>query len=229
MPFQLRLHALNCERGDVSDMIDERAERITAAIGAPYPTPGETRRQMSDEPPGVRIDTAHANLLFGLVCAHKPARVLEFGFGGGRSAQAILDALEANGNDAQYLLVDNWADWCGVMPVEAFRFVTQHHRQGFQIMDIDEWTFVAQCDEQFDFIMSDADHFNTHRWFEDVYDRLLAPGGILVYHDCRNFPGIASITLACERERLRHVVFDKSSKSGEACERGLLVIFKPLE
>jgi len=182
---------------------------------------------MSVEPPGVRIDEAHADLLYGLVRAHKPQRVLEFGFGGGRSAEAILKALAGNGNEACYILVDNWSDWGGAIPDEARCFLARY--PAAQVVVAPEERFVSRCREQFDFIMSDADHFHTQRWFGDVYDRLLAPGGVLVYHDCRAFPGIALIVDACERERFRYVVFDRCSADGEACHRGLLCIFKPLE
>lgn len=177
---------------------------------------------MSVANPGVSIDEAHAALVYGLVRAHKPRRILEFGFGGGASANAIMAACRANEIDACYTLVDNWIDWGGVRPANT-------NRDGIEFVCADEWTFVKNCDDQFDFIMSDADHIHTHRWFEDVYDALLAPGGVLIYHDCCNFPGIAEIVTACERERLRHVVFDKCSVDGEACQRGILVIFKPVE
>ena len=181
---------------------------------------------MTDNP-GVRIDEAHAHLLFGFVCAHKPSSVLEFGFGGGRSAEAILKAMAWNGNAACYTLVDNFCDWGGAMPEEARTFFLRHAEAHLVVCS--ERLFVAECRAQFDFIMSDADHTSTQLWFDDVYERLLAPGGILVYHDVRSFPNIGEIETACQKRNIPHVVFDKNSRREEACQRGLLVIFKPQE
>ncbi len=178
--------------------------------------------------PGVRIDLAHADLLYGLVRAHKPRSVLEFGFGGGRSAQAILNGCAANQLTPRYVLVDNWADWGGVMPDEARAFAHKH-------IDAVEWSFqserafVAECREQFDFIMSDADHANAQRWHQRVFDCLLAPGGILCYHDVRAYANLAEIETQCQNANLHHVVFDRCSVDGEGCGRGLLVVFKGLE
>lgn len=176
--------------------------------------------------PGVSIDTAHASLIYGLVCSQKPTSILEFGFGGGRSADAILRACEFNGNKPRYDLVDNWKDWDGTVPdtVIAFR-----ENADIAIITADEGEFVRDCEFQYEFIMSDADHANAEKWFNRTYIDLLAPGGILVYHDVRNFPNLAEIVTTCKASRLRHVVFDRCSRVGEACQRGLLVIFKTSE
>ncbi len=171
----------------------------------------------------VAIDTAHAHLLHGLVCARKPARVLEFGFGAGASAEAILRGLAFNQIDPEYTVVDNFCDWGGVMPAEAARFAGR-----VRFVEMSEQEFVGHCLQQYDFIMSDADHQHTHEWFGAVYDSLLAPGGVVVYHDVCNedYPGLCGLPGECRRRGLSHVVFARSSVSGERCERGLLVIFK---
>lgn len=180
---------------------------------------------MTDNP-GPRIDIAHAKLIEGLVCAHKPTNVLEFGFGGGRSAEAILRGLEFNGTPFRYLLVDNWADWGGQIPQEADTFAHQHPE--VQVVTEDEGRFATQPAGHYDFIMSDADHVHTHEWFRRVYNDILNPGGVLIYHDVRgdSFPGLQSIVEQCVQQKVRHVVFDKNSRDGEQCDRGLLVIFK---
>ncbi len=76
--------------------------------------------------------------------------------------------------------------------------------------------------------MSDADHPNTHHWFEFVYANLLNDDGIIVYHDADpiNYPNIYGIYEKCVRKRISHHLFAKSSREDERCERGLLVIYK---
>ena len=179
---------------------------------------------MNEDTPGCRIDIAHAKLVEGLVCAHKPARVLEFGFGGGRSAEAILRGLEFNQEAFDYTLVDSWADWQGSQPMEAAEFLYAHPE--VKLVEMAEREFVHETVEQFDFIMSDADHWHTHEWFERVYADLLAPGGVLIYHDVTQFPGLIEIAEKCRERNLRHVVFEKNTRVGECCQRGLLCIFK---
>lgn len=179
--------------------------------------------------PGVKVDEAHCALLAGLVRAHKPENILEFGFGGGGSLQAISDAASDNGKCVEYILVDNWKDFDGIAPPDASKWADILT----EIIVMDEGEFVAASiangDNGFDFIMSDADHANTQKYFAEVYDRLLNPGGILCYHDVCNYPNIWEIVEECRRRGLSHVVFNKNSQPWEACFRGLLVIFKNAE
>lgn len=135
--------------------------------------------------PGVSIDEAHAALLQGIVRAQKPTSVLEFGWGGGRSCEAILQALNENGtgSEALYVLVDNWTDWGGKRPEGAYKF-------GVGFVDYDEGAFVGGCDMSFDLIFSDADHLHAQEWFQRTYEVLLNPGGILCYHDVYLYPNL---------------------------------------
>ena len=92
-----------------------------------------------------------------------------------------------------------------------------------------EREFVFGCNEKFDFIMSDADHHHTQNWFEYVYSELLNDDGILIYHDVTlisQFPNLIQILHRCQEFNLQHKLFNKNSLPGEACDRGLLVIFK---
>lgn len=172
----------------------------------------------------VAVDHAHAALLFALVMAHKPGKLLEIGMGSGKTADAILEALDFNGGEHSYTLVDNWYDFGGVMPDE----VRRKYAGRITLVSADEATFVAGCRERYDFIFSDGDHHSADQRFERVYDELLNDGGILAYHDVANpkFPNLARITQACARRGLQHHVFSRSSRPDERCERGLLVIFK---
>lgn len=180
------------------------------------------------EDPGIAIDTAHAHLLYGLVCAHKPASILEFGFGAGIATQAMLRAAEYNGNAPEFLVVDNWTDWDGVQPPEAVRFA-QDNGGRVRFVNTSERDAVSTCHLTYDFIVSDADHEHAQEWFAKVYADLLAPGGILVYHDVCLYANLGVIVDACRMMKLRYVLFNKSSLESERCERGLLVIFKSLE
>lgn len=187
----------------------------------------------------VAVDACHADLIASLVKCNKPKKVLELGFGSGFTTQKIIDALNYNeenarsdyGPPATFTLVDNWFDWNGTVPPDVQRFANQR----VQIITSSEVNFVFNVNETWDFIFSDADHFNTDKWFDYVYDRLLNDGGILVYHDvCETapstgegwFPNLAHIIRKARKLGLTHKLFNKQSRNDERCWRGLLVIFK---
>ncbi len=172
----------------------------------------------------ISIDEAHANLLFGLVCASKPERILEFGIGAGTSADAILRAVVFNDNSPSYTLVDNGND-------EGSQQIAAVYADRIKIENAHESDFVKQCvaaECKFDFIFSDADHNHTHEWFTEVYDLLLMSPGILIYHDATNpeFPNFGAIHEQIQSRNLPNFIFNQNSRPGERCDRGLLVIFK---
>jgi len=190
------------------------------------------------EDEGVKIDVAHAHLVTGLVKANKPTTVLEFGIGGGESTDAILEGLEYNQQAYKYTLVDNWYDW---MPDIMKRVagavgecpagVIEKYGNRVEIVTSTEQQYVFSCDKTFDFIMSDGDHFNTDKWFEYVYDKLLNHGGILIYHDVNlfdddAFKNLITIYTRCQEYGISHQLFNRNSLPEERCQRGLLVIFK---
>lgn len=173
----------------------------------------------------VKIDRAHVELIYGLVVSAKPTTVLEFGLGGGTSANAILNGLEYNHQPYEYDLVDNWGDrdFAGVCPAA----VIKQYGSRVNIITSDEGAYAVSCNKSYDFIMSDGDHMNADQWHEKVYEQMLNPGGILIYHDVGGeFPALASIYRRVVQQNIRHVMFDKNSLGGERCHRGLLVIFK---
>lgn len=174
----------------------------------------------------IKIDQAHADLLTGLIKAHKSKTILELGIGGGRAADAILTGLEFNQQPYNYTLVDNWMDFNNSIPEEVFE---QYSNKIQNIVTANERDFVFNCTEKYDFIMSDADHHATDQWFEYVYTNLLADDGILCYHDVMltsMFPNLYNIVKRCQEYNLRYKVFDKSSLPDEMCFRGLIIIFK---
>jgi hypothetical protein len=190
----------------------------------------------------VQVDFCHGDLIANLVKCHKPKKVLELGFGSGFTTRKILEALEYNetgplvpayGPPAKYTLVDNWLDWreAGKPPPDMTEFQTPRTT----LVVSNEHDFVFSAKEKWDFIFSDADHFNTDKWFEYVFDNLLNDNGILIYHDiCVKapesgefwFPNLASILHKTRERKLSHFLFNKDSRVDEKCWRGLLVIFK---
>ena len=175
----------------------------------------------------VKIDTAHSDLVGALVKANKPKRILEIGLGGGKSTDAILDAVQFNKQDYQYVLVDNWQDWGGIIPDG----VQQKYADRIDLVTANEKDFVHNYDGKFDFIMSDGDHHRTNQWFEYVYVNLLEEKGILIYHDINlidsdAFHNLKEIYEKVKQYGLSHRLFNKNSRPDERCQRGLLVIFK---
>lgn len=180
----------------------------------------------------IEIDQCHLDLLAGLIKSQKPVDVLELGFGSGKSVKSVLDALAYNTNEYNYTLVENWIDWNGVPQREQIEFMKEY--KNVKIACMNESDFVFNTPEKYDFILSDADHWNTDKWFDYVYTRLLNPGGILVYHDVSlgpekvdlYFKNLDNIYHRCKELDLNFVHFNKSTRDDEKCERGLLVIFK---
>lgn len=174
----------------------------------------------------VKIDTAHAYLILGLILSHKPSHVLELGLGGGRSCEAILNGLDFNKKQSNFTIVDNWVDWGGKMPDGVMKI----YGNKAEIITMDEKEFVFSTKQKYDFIMSDADHNRTDQWFEYVYDNLLNENGILIYHDVnlieQSFINLRTIYKKCKEKKINHYLFNKNSLENERCHRGLLVIFK---
>jgi predicted O-methyltransferase YrrM len=173
----------------------------------------------------VKIDANHADLLRALVMCHKPQRILEFGFGSGEATRAILAGLLYNRVPVTYTVVDNWLDFDGVQP-EAVR---RPPYEGIVFVTSSEEEYVRACKTSYDLVFSDADHFHTQEWFELVYERLVARGGVLVYHDVTNssvFPNLLWIYEDVVRKGYHHVLLNRNSLPDERCDRGMLVIFK---
>lgn len=173
----------------------------------------------------VAIDNNHAQLVEALVTSHKPRKVLELGFGAGGSCRAIQRGLAYNGAPYEFDLVDCWYDFNGHPPPE----IQKDLYKGINVITSTEVDFVNSCSKKYDFIFSDADHFRTQEWFVHVYENILNRNGILIYHDVTNtrlFPNLLQIYEDTIRNGYHYMLFDRRSRSDEACERGLLVIFK---
>ena len=126
----------------------------------------------------VAVDDCHADLIENLIKCNKSKKILELGFGSGAATNSILRGLLFNGSKFDYTLVDSWHDWHGKIQEDA---VAKY--QDIKFISSSEEVFVKGNKEKYDFILSDADHENTDRWFYYVYKNLLEDGGILIYHD----------------------------------------------
>lgn len=191
---------------------------------------------------GVAVDDCHADLTYGLIRSHKPSNILEMGVGSGTITKVILKAVSENENGqlsngykkAKVTLVDNWYDWNGTKPTE----LIDQFESNVSVIDSSELNFVFNTRETYDFIFSDADHWNTDKWFDYVYDRLLNDNGILIYHDVSmannfpsddlRFPNLENIMVQCKKRNLNYIYFNKSSIKTERCYRGYIVIQKQI-
>ena len=172
----------------------------------------------------VKIDANHANLVCALVMCTKPRRILELGFGAGEATRSILVGLRYNKTAFEYTVVDNWVDFGGTQPA----ITTNEEFSSVKFITSGEYEFIKEPHALFDFIFSDADHYNTQHWFEHVYTNLLGRGGILIYHDVTNpgFPNLLRIYTDSVRKNYNHILLNVSSRPDERCGRGMLVIFK---
>lgn len=173
----------------------------------------------------IAIDKAHCDLIYGLVVSAKPRDVLELGYGTGASSLSISEALEYNENalfnsakelQAKYTIVDNWNDWNGEEP--------DIHQHRFSLVTMDETEFCSNLQkDSYDFILSDADHANAEKNAGKLFYALRSPG-ILIFHDVTN-PGWPNLRVLLG-SYANSVLFNKSSRQNEECDRGLLVIFR---
>ncbi len=171
--------------------------------------------------PEVMMDQNHISLIASLVLCSKPSSILELGIGSGAVTKAVLDAVAYNQHPATMTCVDNFMDWGGVEP------------PGIRSLPVDlvissERDFIESCHLRYDMIISDADHDHADEWIDKTL-ALLEPGGIIIYHDITN-PSYSNLAKIPDRIRelgWSHVVFNKSTRDDERCQRGLLVVFKP--
>ncbi len=172
----------------------------------------------------VMIDVNHADFVRALVACTKPQRILELGFGAGEATRSILAGCRYNERAFEYTIVDNWCDFGGIQP----EITKTDEFSKIKFVTSDEFEFVKESHGMFDFIFSDADHYNTQNWFEHVYTSLLCRNGVLIYLDVTNpqFPNLLRIYMDTVKMNYDHVLLNVSSRRDERCWRGMLVIFK---
>ena len=173
------------------------------------------------------IDEAHCDLIYGLAVSLKPETVLELGYGRGHSMGSIWQAIGFNRvRTTSYTLLDNWSDHGGKVPdylakrCEMAWFKTE-------ILSMEEEDFWLHCPivpGTLDLLVSDADHGHADKSFPQAVE-LMRPGGIMIYHDIANVnhPNLNNIPLYCSLRRIDFMIFKKSSREDEQCERGIFV------
>lgn len=124
------------------------------------------------------------NVIYALVRALKPARVLETGTSRGCSATHILQALWDNGRDGFLDCVDN-----GYQVAIPGDMIPAKFKDLYQIHKRDMMEFLDEVpDHTYDFYLEDALH-NTdqvEKAWRSAY-RILRPGGMMLSHDAEHF------------------------------------------
>ena len=170
-------------------------------------------------------DICHNLLLFGMITSQKPEKVLELGVGTSFTSNTILHALKYN-NFGELTCVDNMGDWNGFEGNVTPTIIENIKKQGAKFVLSNEREFVENCKtNEFDLVVSDADHNCAHLWKEELF-RLTKPNGILFFHDVTNkgFKLHEYIDYVKERN-IPHFVFDKNSRPDEHCmENGWLMV-----
>jgi predicted O-methyltransferase YrrM len=188
--------------------------------------PTETRaaydRHLASYDPSnpVIMDLAHIELICGVIRAHKPFHVLEFGIGTGFLSRAMLHALSLNGR-GRLTCVDNAHDWQGAAPPH-FQALSA---AGANVVLSDEGRFLASDHGSYDVIVCDGDHQKTDVHAKAIKERCSARG-FMFFHDTANrqFPNLRRLVLAARYSGLVHHEFTAASLPGERTERGLLLV-----
>lgn len=138
-------------------------------------------------PSGSMPYVVECQLLYALVRALKPARVLEMGTHKGGSATHIAQAMIHNSREMGMLSVQPvWGDLTcvDINPLAGSEIPDDlRHLVEIIIADIDEYIRRPHVGP-FDFIFEDGAHseYQVHTIYERL-DKLLAPGGVIVSHD----------------------------------------------
>jgi predicted O-methyltransferase YrrM len=172
-----------------------------------------------DGNPGA-IDESHAMLIYGLILAHKPIDILEFGLGTGVLTRVILAAIAYN-ERGYFVTVDNWNDFGFERPPLADELTSL----GAHFITYDQQKFLESVsDNWWDMVICDANHGSEPYLIGDMI-RTVRPGGILLVHDAahdlwtRKHNGIHSDVAS------KHV-FKAKSLLNERTDRGLLMMIK---
>jgi predicted O-methyltransferase YrrM len=170
----------------------------------------------------IAIDCAHNLLIIGSVLARKPRQILELGFGTGYLTKSLMCAINFNTSGA-LTTVDNWYDTKGEEPHTA----KELRAAGLNLVNSGEEEFVRRAPTDFyDFLISDADHYNSLKWV-DQYLRVVQHDGMLFFHDTnqpQTFAKLARLEAEIIRRKLPCFHFKQNSRPDERCDRGLLFV-----
>lgn len=150
--------------------------------------------------------------------AAKPQNILELGIGSGLVTRSLMAAIRYN----QYgtlTSVDNWLDWGRTRPELDIP-------PEVKVIASEEEVFVrlAPTDE-YDMLISDADHDRSGLWFTE-HCRIVKPDGFMFFHDTNQpqYPTLFALQELAKARALPYFHFTKSTREDERCERGLLFV-----
>jgi predicted O-methyltransferase YrrM len=168
----------------------------------------------------VALDRAHNMFMIGALLSKKPAEILELGVGSGYLTASIVHAINYN-KRGRLTSVDNWFDWGGKEPPNAPAI----RQAGVNLVTMGEEEFVRQAPtDGWDFLISDADHMNSHRWV-DQHVRIVRHNGFMFFHDTNQpqmFPGLTTIEGQLKDRGIFCLHFTENSRPDEHCHRGWL-------
>ena len=151
----------------------------------------------------ISTDFAHNMLIYGIILASKPEKVLEIGIGSGLGTRAILSALDYN-NQGKLNCVDSFVDYVTLGHVtddsvtpKIVKDLNKHKR--VKIIQSTEEDFVASCKtNSYDLVVSDADHNHYQIWAEEIF-RITKNNGFIFLHDVGDNDENAYINIAKSR------------------------------
>jgi predicted O-methyltransferase YrrM len=165
------------------------------------------------------IDVAHNLLLVGAVLSKKPERILELGIGTGFVTRSLVAAVRFNGK-GHITSVDNWFDWHGNEP----SWIDQLREEGVTVRIDSEQAFLQKCpSDEYDFLISDADHVNSGNWLSE-HLRVTRNDGFLFFHDTNSPAWPTLLTIQRRLSHLPHYHFTENSRPDERCSRGWLFV-----
>jgi predicted O-methyltransferase YrrM len=170
----------------------------------------------------IAIDCGHNILVIGAVLSKKPLNVLELGIGTGYLTMSLVHALKYN-QTGQLTSVDNWFDTHGLEP----KLAAELRAAGVRVVCSTEEEFVHQAPtDAYDFLISDADHYNSGNWL-DQHIRIVEHDGLMFFHDTNLagvFPGLATLETRVKELGLPYYHFKQNSREDENCHRGMLFV-----
>jgi len=169
------------------------------------------------------VDLCHGLFLLGALTSAKPKNILELGIGPAFASEILCAGIKYNGI-GKLTCIDNLADLGGNLPNEKLIFLREN---GVNIIaPIDEKDFVEQSkNEEFDFLVSDADHGRAHLWAEKVFD-IMKPNSFMFFHDILDNKNLLRYKEIADERGYHNHIFGDSSRSDENCHRGWLFIIK---
>jgi predicted O-methyltransferase YrrM len=165
------------------------------------------------------LDVSHSLFLFGAVLSKKPERILELGIGTGLVTLSLVAAAKFNGK-GHITSVDNWFDWNGKEPPG----IDQLRKHGVAVIVDSEQAFLRKCpSDQYDVLISDADHFNSGNWLSE-HLRVTRNDAFLFFHDTNSPEWPTLFTIQQRISHLPHYHFTENSRPDERCSRGWLFV-----